>query len=73
MTIEQAVAILEAERVLQHADGQNDGGPEGPDYAQGTPWHTYVVEAFSVIKGDRLLRNTFDDLHFLEDYPGRII
>lgn len=62
MTIDQAVAILEAERVLQSV------GCDGPDYVPGTAWYDYVKEASSVIKNDPLWHNAFDDLHLLEDY-----
>lgn len=46
MTIDQAVAILEAEQVLQHV------GCGGPDPCIGEPWHTYVKEAFEVLEED---------------------
>lgn len=60
MNIDQAVAILEAERVLQ------DIGCGGPDIHAGSAWKAYVKEAGRVIQGDPLFRNEFKDLSLLK-------
>jgi hypothetical protein len=44
MTIEQAIAILEAEQALQ---GEWRGGP---DAHPNTPWHNLVKEALAVVE-----------------------
>jgi len=62
MTIDQAVAILQAEQVLQ------DEGRDGPDSAKGTAWNDYVREAASVVKDDRLCAIEARGLHLLEEY-----
>lgn len=59
MTIDQAVAILKAERILQ------GGGCADLDSIPGIAWNDYVKEAGSTIKSDHLLCNTFDDLYLL--------
>lgn len=61
MTIDQAVAILEAERVLQAV------ATEGPDCNPGSAWHDYVKEAGRSIKGSPKWCNAFSDLDLLED------
>jgi len=60
MTIEQAVAILEAERVLQYNRHVR---------ANGAAWRAYVQEAGLVIQSDPLLRGGFNDLHSLRRCP----
>lgn len=66
MNIDQARAILEAERVLQ--DKRLINPAEGPAWAAGSAWRAYVKEAGRVVTdphGISLYRNTFDDLHLL--------
>ena len=60
MTVDQAEAILEAERVLQTV------GCDGPDSAPGSAWNDYVKEAGRTLKPYMLFRNAFNDLHLLE-------
>ncbi len=60
MTIDQAVAILEAERVLQIV------GAEGPDSVSGAAWNDYIQEAGAVIQTNKFWCNAFDDLHVLK-------
>jgi len=60
MTIEQAVAILEAERVLQQV------GCNGPDCSNGSAWYNYVHSAADALIGDPLFCGAFGDLHLLE-------
>ncbi len=64
MTIDQAIAILEAERVLQMV------GCDGPDSVKGTAWYDYAQEAGRVIKSDRLWCKEFNDLYLLRDASG---
>jgi len=59
MTIDQAVAILDAERVLQGV------GAEGPDTCGFSAWRDYVEEAGRVIQGDPLFRNAYNDITLL--------
>ena len=61
MTIEQAIAILEAERVLQSV------GCNGPDWVEGTARNNYVKQAHSVISADIRLVAEFSDLHLCKD------
>ena len=61
MTTEQAIAILEAERVLQ------EKGCEGPDWVEGTPWYNYVKQARQVISTDSRLVAQFADLHLCRE------
>ncbi len=61
MTIDQAVVILEAERVLQIVRGCD------PKSA----WYNYVKEADSTIQSDPLYRHAFDDLCLLEGFGER--
>jgi len=61
MTTEQAIAILEAERILQMV------GCEGPDWVEGTAWHAYVKQARSVISTDSRLVAQFADLHLCKE------
>lgn len=61
MTTEQAIAILEAERVLQ------DVGCNGPDCNPGSAWHDYVQEAGRTVQSDTTVFETFSDLDILED------
>ena len=62
MTIEQAVAILEAERVLQTV------GAGGPEIDVGTPWHGYVAEAVRIIDTTpHKALDRFKDLHLAQD------
>lgn len=59
MTIHQAVAILEAERVLQRV------GCEAPDISGDSAWAAYVKEASRVVRSDPLFRDQFNDLALL--------
>ncbi len=65
MTINQAVAILEAERVLQSV------GCGGPDIENGSAWTAYVKEAGRVTQSDPLFRDQFEDLVLLGDVRAR--
>jgi hypothetical protein len=60
MTTGQAIAILEAERVLQAV------GCDGPDSVPGTPWNDYVKQAGAVVSADDTVFETFSDLHLLK-------
>ena len=64
MTIEQAVAILEAERVLQRV------GANGPDCDEGSAWFEYVKKAYSVVQSDSLFRDSFNDLQLITYFKG---
>lgn len=64
MTLDQAVAILQAERVLQEV------GERGPDIEDGSAWRAYIKEAGKMIKGDPLSHNEFNDLHLLRECDG---
>jgi hypothetical protein len=61
MTTDQAIAILEAERVLQHV------GANGPDCNPGSAWNDYVIQAGAIVSADETVFETFSDLHLLED------
>ncbi len=61
MTLDQAVAILEAERILQYV------GAEGPNSVPGTAWNDYVQKAGAIIQADKFWCSAFDDLHLLDD------
>lgn len=63
MNIDQAVAILQAERVLQAV------GAGGPDIEGPSAWLGYVRKAGRVIQGDPLFRNEFKDLSLLNECP----
>lgn len=60
MNTDQAIAILQAERVLQVV------GAGGPDIEGKSAWRDYVVQAGRVIQGDPLFRNEFNDLNLLK-------
>ena len=64
MTIEQAVAILEAERVLQWVETMPHPD-DCPDCHDGSAWLAYVYEAGLVVETDPLLRHEFDDIALL--------
>ncbi len=63
MTIYQAVAILQAERVLQSV------GCEGPDIKDESGWLGCVREAGRVVRCDLLFRDQFEDLSLLQECP----
>lgn len=65
MTIDQATAILEAERILQNSDFA-EIQCEGPYTGGGSAWLAYVKEADRVVQGDPLFRHEFDDLALLQ-------
>jgi hypothetical protein len=67
MTIDQAVAILEAERVLQAVGA---GGPDIGREGDFTAWRDYVEQAGRVVQGDPLFRNEFNDLNLLKGLDG---
>ncbi len=64
MTTSQAIAILEAERVLQMV------GCEGPDSVPGMAWNDYVTLAGCVVKEDASVPDGFSDLHILQAGVG---
>ncbi len=63
MTTDQAVAILEAERVLETV------GCGGPDVHVGSAWEAYVKEAGRTIRPDPSYRAEFSDLAMLQECP----
>lgn len=64
MTTEQAIAILEAERVLQVV------ACDGPSVHQGSAWRDYVLEAGRTVRPDPTVFDTFSYLDVLEDSDG---
>jgi len=70
MTNEQAIAILEAERVLQFDTG-NLVMPDGPEHLPGSAWNGYVIDALWTICDDDALMREFADIPFPEDNDGR--
>lgn len=64
MTIKQAIAILDAERVLQHV------GAGGPDCSVGTAWCDYVREASDVVDAANEYCGNFTDLQLVKEYKG---
>ena len=62
MTKDQAIAILQAERVLQMDMGDLPK-PDGPDSIHGSPWYECVKEARCTILDYPALIREFSDIH----------
>jgi hypothetical protein len=61
MTVKQARAILQAERVLQMV------GEGGPDCNLGTAWNNYLIEASQVVDDADEYCGNWDDLKLVVD------